>query len=92
MTPGDKATFKIRVTNNSDVRIKYRVAFQKTGALAGALKGGVTGGASGWTTLEVGSETINLDAYVEMLEDAGNEYLSLIRMVIANGDYPPRMM
>lgn len=74
MTPGDKATFKIQVTNNSDVRIKYRVAFQKTGALAGALKGGVTGGASGWTTLEVGSEAINLDAYVEMLEDAGNEY------------------
>lgn len=74
MTPGDKVTFKIKVTNNSDVRIKYRVAFSKTGDLAGALQGAVTGGASEWTILEVGSEDINLEASIEMPETAGNEY------------------
>lgn len=74
MTPGDKVTFKIKVTNNSDVKIKYRVAFRKTGALGSALVGGATGGASGWTPLEVGSQDIDLSASIELPENTGNEY------------------
>lgn len=74
MSPGDKATFKIAVKNNSNIKIKYRVTFSKTGDLAGALEATVSGGASDWTVLQPGSEDIDLDGAVEMLSTAGIEF------------------
>ena len=74
LTPGDKATFKISVKNESNVKIKYRVAFSKTGDLADALVAEVNGGASEWTKLEVGSADIDLEASIEMPITTGIEY------------------
>ena len=74
MTPGDKVTFKVTVKNNSDVKIQYRVVFQKSGDLGPALVGDATGGASIWTPLEVGSQDIDLSASIELPETVGNEY------------------
>ena len=74
LTPGDKATFKISVKNESNVRIKYRVAFSKSGDLADALVAEVNGGASEWTKLEVGSADIDLEASIEMPITTGIEF------------------
>lgn len=76
MSPGDKATFKIAVTCDNNIKIKYRVAFDKTGALAPALEANVSGGAAEWTLINP-SETptvINLDASVAMPLSTGIEY------------------
>ena len=74
MTPGDKVTFKIAVANESNVKIKYRVSFNKNGDLAPVLATEVNGGASEWTPLEIGSSNINLEASIEMPITTGIEY------------------
>ncbi len=66
MSPGDKATFKIAITCDNNIKIKYRVAFNKSGDLAPALVANVSGGAADWTLVEP-SETpsvTNLDASI----------------------------
>ena len=76
MTPGDKATFKIAISVDNNIKIKYRVVFNKTGDLADALVGQVSGGASDWTLVEPSENptAINLDASIEMPNTVGLEY------------------
>lgn len=76
MSPGDKVTFKIAVTCDNNIKIKYRVAFNKIGDLAPALEANVTGGASDWVMVNP-SDTptvVNLEGSVAMPISTGLEY------------------
>ena len=75
MTPGDKVTFNIKITNNSNVAAKYRtVVSSDDGDLFDGLEfkiGDDYGVAySSWST----AESTTLDCYVELPADAENEY------------------
>ena len=85
MTPGDKVVFAIEITNNSNVAMKYRVAWDVSGELAPALKataGGdkIENGASAWTpwaipVAEDGSDKVKtIEVVVELPAETGNEY------------------
>ena len=85
MTPGDKVVFAIEITNNSNVAMKYRVAWDVSGELAPALKataGGdkIENGASAWTpwaipVAEDGSDKAKtIEVVVELPAETGNEY------------------
>ena len=75
MTPGDKVTFNIKITNNSNVSAKYRtIVSSDDGELFDGLEfkiGNDYGVAySSWST----AESTTLDCYVELPADAENEY------------------
>ncbi len=75
MTPGDKVTFSIQITNSSTVAAKYRtVVSSDDGELFDGLEfkiGDDYGVAySSWKT----AESKKLDCYVELPTDAENEY------------------
>ena len=85
MTPGDKVVFAIEITNNSNVAMKYRVAWDVSGELAPALKATADGnsienGASAWTpwaipVAEDGSDKVKtIEVVVELPAETGNEY------------------
>lgn len=77
MSPGDKVTFNVTVKNQSNIKVKYRIAFNKLGDLAPALETAVSGGASEWTTLFPNSEDILLNCSIEMPTFIGIEYLNM---------------
>ena len=75
MTPGDKVTFNIKITNHSNVAAKYRtIVSSDDGELFDGLEfkiGNDYGVAySSWST----AESTTLDCYVELPTDAENEY------------------
>lgn len=78
MTPGDKVSFKIKVTNNSNVKVKYRtrVSLSSDNGLYGGLSikiGENTGmGITEWADLDVAEQV--LDCEVSLPSDKGNEY------------------
>lgn len=86
ITPGDKATFQIKVTNESNVNIKYRVTWtvENTALTQGsypltaaASENGtaVATGTSGWTEwLITDSAEKTIDVVIELPIEAGNEY------------------
>ena len=85
MTPGDKVTFKISVTNNSTVASKYRTLIKEEGGtgLFDGLKFTIAEsnviGRTKWKELSSNSEPngINIatfDCVVSLPSDAGNEY------------------
>ena len=74
MSPGDKVTFKVTIKNNSNIKVKYRIAFNKLGDLAPALEATVSGGASDFTSLSPNSEDILLNCSIEMPISIGIEY------------------
>ncbi|MBO4855997.1 MAG: hypothetical protein J5511_01305 [Bacilli bacterium] len=78
MTPGDKATFKVGINLENNIKIKYRVKFSKSGDLAPALEANVSGGASNWTTVEPSENAtvINLDASIEIPFTTTVDYLN----------------
>lgn len=83
ITPGDKVTFKIAVSNSSTVKTKYRtkvIAENDTGLYDG-LKFNIANltsmGISDWEILEAVASETELATYecsVELPKDAGNEY------------------
>lgn len=84
MTPGDKATFTISVTNYSNVKVKYRtkIAVSNDTGLFSGLKfniGGVNVESSSiWKNLdpatEGGTAVSSYDCYVELPSDKDNDY------------------
>lgn len=81
MTPGDKVTFKISITNNSTVSVKYRTKIltsSDTGLFDGlSIKIGEkeTEYVSDWTVLQTSSSSVaTLDCSVELPTTSTNSY------------------
>ncbi len=82
MTPGDKATFQIKIANNSNVAVLYRsiiMTLEDTGLFDGlnVTIGEIYDGTtqySKWTPLTVDEKEIILECSVELPTTAGNEY------------------
>ena len=83
VTPGDKVTFNLVVTNNSNVKIQYRIRWSVNGELKEALVATADGkkienGVSDWTALDIPAnkgETITVvPVSVELPLDAGDKY------------------
>ena len=84
VTPGDKVTFEISGTNNSNVTIQYRVkiACESDEGLMSGLKvtiddESVTGFASyvtAWKTLTVGTNIAPVEVSIELPVSAGNDF------------------
>ena len=85
MTPGDKVTFSIQITNNSNVAMKYRVVWAVEGVLSEVLTataGGdkIENGKSAWTSWPVpaaedGSDKVEtIDVIIELPAETGNDY------------------
>ncbi len=82
MTPGDKVTFQIKITNNSNVAVLYRsiiMTMEDNGLFDGleVTIGEIFDGAtkySDWTPLSVDEKEIVLDCSVELPTTAGNAY------------------
>ncbi len=76
--PGDKATFKIKITNNSTVAAKYRTVIEvaeDTGLFAGLkfkIGEGTAVGSTAWA--ELPNEPIELACEVTLPIDAGDTY------------------
>lgn len=85
MTPGDKVTFSIQITNNSNVAMKYRVVWAVEGVLSEVLTataGGdkIENGKSAWASWPVpaaedGSDKVKtIDVVIELPADTNNDY------------------
>lgn len=82
VTPGDKVTFTIEITNTSDVLTQYRTLVYCTendGLLSGleiGLDGDTFNGFAytEWTTLAAGADIADVAVTVELPVNAGNEY------------------
>ena len=83
MTPGDKVEFKIKITNNSTVAIKYRtiISFEENTGLYEGLAFNIDGTTfeglstkSAWKTLTESGEIDTLDCFVYLPSDTGNDY------------------
>lgn len=77
VTPGDKATFDVDITNDSTIPVKYRLTWNVESELADSLvilanDGELTN--VGWTDLAVGERVDSLAVSVEFPEEAGDEY------------------
>ncbi len=82
ITPGDKATFKIRIANNSNVAVQYRSVvrtlsdsglFDGLNVVIGDIFDGNTK-YSKWETLSVDEKEVVLECYVELPANAINDY------------------
>lgn len=76
VTPGDGATFDIKVTNNSTVNIKYKLSCSVVGELGDVLETTATGAKIGaWSDWTVGSANEKkVTVSVLLPESVGNEY------------------
>ena len=77
VTPGDKATFDVDITNESTIPVKYKLTWNVEGELADSLEILANNGELtnvGWTELAVGERVDSLAVSVEFPEDAGDEY------------------
>ena len=83
LTPGDRATFTVKIDNNSNVNIKYRVVLSVEGELASGLVTKVVfndreyplaGGKTGWFSLAAGADIPDVTVDIELPVEAGNEY------------------
>ncbi len=84
MSPGDKATFQIKITNNSNIDILYRTVimtmddnglFEGLNVTIGEIYDGSTK-YSAWTPLSSDEKEIVLNCSVELPTKAGEEYRS----------------
>ena len=83
LTPGDKASFVVKVDNNSNVNIKYQITLAMEGELAPALASKVTiagkeysliDGQTGYIDLAAGKDIPDVEVEVELPVEAGNKY------------------
>lgn len=87
VTPGDKATVTVSVSNNSNVTVQYRtiLACESDNGLFAALTATITKGensevyngetkVSEWTTIEAGEGDFTFDVAVELPTTAGNDH------------------
>ena len=87
VVPGDRVSFKVAGTNNSNVTTLYRVVVEapKAYALMSGLEVTINGEtytsllsySSKWTTLAAHAAVADLEVSIELPEDAGNEYQDL---------------
>lgn len=86
VTPGDKATFSVKIVNNSNVAASYRIKMYVDGELASALIATATideeihtlsniENVTTWTKFD-GNETVTVPMSVELPIATGNEYQS----------------
>lgn len=80
MVPGDKTTFNINITNNSNVKTKYKVSAAVSGELADALD--LTIPTFTWTAREAGPNTTTETIVVSLPESVGNEYQNKAASII----------
>ena len=81
MTPGDKVVLQVKVENNSNVKIQYKVSFVVEGELAPALVASAKT-ADGeevieldkWYLIEAGAEISDFEVSIELPVEVGNEY------------------
>ena len=83
MTPGDKAEFTVDIANNSNVAIKYKVAFAVEGELADALVCSATNAEEKWIYAEANAEIPSVEISVELPEEIGNDYQSKTDTVVS---------
>ncbi len=79
ITPGDGATFDIKIVNNSNVNIQYRVMFSVSGKLADVLETDVIGARKyAWEMWALSNETKEktVSVSVTLPEDVGADYQS----------------
>ena len=91
VAPGDKVTFDIKLTNNSDIAIQYRVKWTVEGGLLGALVATVDDVAlksvvsewSAWTTTDSATKTlrVSLELPVEA-DDTFQEKSATVAFVV----------
>ncbi len=82
VTPGDKVTFQIMITNNSNVAVQYRTVIRTLddNGLVDGLKMNIGGEYDGstkytnWAPLSTSDSVMILECSVELPADAGNEY------------------
>lgn len=79
MTPGDKAKFQIKVTNSSDINIKYRLRWSVSGLLSDALVATVDGQALSnvaWTEwkADAAEKEIIMNVVVELPVETNDDY------------------
>lgn len=74
MSPGDKVTFDISVTNNSTIKVRYRVKTFINGELKDALIVNIDD--PDWAPLEIGEQPSIIHASVELPFEASNDYLN----------------
>ena len=74
ITPGDKVVATIKVANNSNVSIKYRVKFEIAGELVDALVTSVESGADKWTSVAPNATITDIKLSIELPIDANDDY------------------
>ena len=83
MTPGDKAEFTVDIANNSNVAIKYKVAFAVEGELADALVCSATNAEEKWIYAEANAEIPSVEISVELPEEIENDYQSKTDTIVS---------
>jgi predicted ribosomally synthesized peptide with SipW-like signal peptide len=71
LTPGDKVTFTINITNTSTIKTRYRVSVKNT---SGANPFQLTGAAASWIAVDAETNPDAAEISLELPKDAGNEY------------------
>ena len=74
MSPGDKVTFDIAITNNSTIKVRYRVKPFVNGELKDALIVNVD--EPDWVPLEIGENPSIIHASIELPFKSSNDYLN----------------
>ena len=83
LTPGDKATFTIKMDNTSNVTVQYRIVLAIEGELASGLVSkavfdnkeySLSNGATRWFNLAAGADIPDVAVEVALPLEAGNEY------------------
>lgn len=74
ITPGDKVVATIKVTNNSNINVKYRVRFEIEGKLAEVLVTSVASGANNWTDVVANGAINDITVSIALPTEVTNEY------------------
>ena len=74
ITPGDKVVAVIKVENNSNVSIKYRVKFEIEGKLSDALVTSVVSNADKWVAVPANGAIGDIEVSIELPVGTGNDY------------------
>lgn len=83
LTPGDAATFTVKIENSSNIKIKYRVVLSIEGELASGLVSKaefngeeypLNGGSTKWFSLDANTDIPDVYVSIELPVEAGNDF------------------
>ena len=83
VTPGDAAKFTVKIDNNSNINIKYRIVLSIEGELASGLDAkaefnnveySLNSGSTKWFSLQAGADIPDVAVEIKLPVEAGNEY------------------